>query len=117
MNNPAAAPYNDAIAQYQKKWAGLLKQASHKELFEDLRPTALGWKVGTLAEHDEIVATWRDEGDQLHSKWMNGRWITVMYLREDKHFAWGIRTLKILQRRPGASDKLGLDHIDFYSPK
>jgi hypothetical protein len=109
--------FNQAIEQYRHKWAALVPKAAHRQLFEDLLPTALGWKVGDIAEHDAIVAAWRDKADQIHSKWMNDRWITILYLHEPHQLAWGIRTLKVLQRRPGVTDALGLDHVDFYSPK
>ena len=117
MNNTIASKYNQAIAAYQQKWAKLLPQASNQKLFQDLRPTAVGWKVADLAEYNQTVAAWREDTDQVHAKWMNGRWIAIIYLREGVHLEWGIRMLKILQRRPGSSDALGLDHIDFHSPQ
>lgn len=114
MSHVSADNFNQAIETYQDQWAALVDQAENQELFEELRPTALGWKVADLSEHDLLLNAWRDQSDQIDTKWLNGRWITVINLREGVELAWGIRVIKIMQRRPGSSDQIGLDHLDFY---
>ena len=48
--------------------------------------------------------------------WWDGRWIAMLHLRDIK-LAEGIEVVKLMQRRPSSTDKTGIDHIDFYSPK
>ena len=103
---------NQAINQYMGKWQGFVGQRNVKEFFERLKPTAVGWKTTDLAEHDRLVNEWRDACDQIVAVWLNDRWITKMHLREQKLHS-DIEIIKVMQRRPGSSDAVGLDHLDF----
>ncbi|MEJ0072928.1 MAG: hypothetical protein WDN27_02465 [Candidatus Saccharibacteria bacterium] len=47
---------------------------------------------------------------------MNGRWIAKVQLK-DAALSNGVTIIKIMQRRPGSEDAVGLDHVDFYSPE
>jgi hypothetical protein len=108
---------NKAIEEYRAKWAKVLGAAANKELFQELKPTAVGWKVANGAEFDRLLAEWREECGQVHMNWMNGRWIATLILRDGQESAWGLRVIKLMQRRPDSSDALGLDHVDFYNPR
>ncbi len=103
---------NNAINGYMGKWQGFVAQRKNKDLFERLRPTAVGWKVADLAEHDRVVNELRGACDQVLSIWMNGRWITKLHLRESQ-LNGGIEIVKVMQRRPDSQDALGIDHLDF----
>jgi hypothetical protein len=103
---------NGAIDEYISKWQSLIAQRKNKEFFERLRPTAVGWKVTDMAEHDRLVDEWRSACDQIVAVWLNDRWITKMHLK-DRKLSGGIEIIKVMQRRPGSDDAIGLDHLDF----
>lgn len=106
---------NQALDEYFSKWQALIaarKDPRNKEFFERLKPTAVGWKVADLDEYDGVLKEWRGACEQIFEKWMNERWIATLYLK-DTQLNGGIRIVKILQRRPGSVDKLGLDNVEF----
>ena len=105
---------NQAIQTYQTKWQKLLAGRKNKEFFLRLKPTAVGWKVADREEYQTRLAEWHDRCDKIIETWMNGRWIAKLHLKET--LAADIKILKVMQRRPGSDDALGLDHLDFYSP-
>jgi hypothetical protein len=107
--------FNEAIEKYQTKWQALIKGREDKELFERAQPNAIGWKTSDVAEFDQRFAELRERCEQVHLVWLNERWIATMILR-DTSLAWGIQIIKLMQRRPGSTDEVGLDHIDFYAP-
>lgn len=105
---------NAALNDYRTAWSSLVAERSDKAFFEGLIPTAVGWKVADVAAFDEAVAALRDRCDLvLHSR-LNDRWIAKMILRKPAT-DWRLRAIKIMQVRPGVTDALGLDHIDFYA--
>jgi hypothetical protein len=106
---------NKAIIEYRAKWQKLVDRRHDKEFFAELMPTAVGWKVTDQAEHDRLVAELRDRCDLVIGAYMNDRWITKLHLK-DNEFEWGFTVVKVMERRPGSADPVGLDHIDFYSP-
>lgn len=103
---------NKAIEEYLGKWNGLVAGRKNKEFFERLKPTAIGWKVADLAEFDRLFAQWRQACDQIHVAWLNDRWLAAMHLKDSKLHG-DIEIIKLMQRRPGSDDALGLDHLDF----
>src|SRR5260370_14095800 len=106
---------NKAIGEYQTKWQALVAGRRDKVFFESLKPTSVGWKTEDLADFNKRFAEMRDDCEQIHLVWLNGRWIATMILRDTK-LDWGIATIKLMQRRPNSADAVGLDHVDFYSP-
>ncbi len=103
---------NNAFGGYMGKWQGFVAQRQNKDLFDRLKPTAVGWKVADLAEHDRVVNELRGACDQVVAVWMNDRWITKLHLK-DSQLNGGVEIIKILQLRPGSTDAVGLDHVDF----
>ena len=107
-----------AVSEYKQKWQALTRSAKDMAFFMELTPNSIGWKVANIAEFDKTVASLRDHCDEVVHVWMNGRWIAKMILREGgAGLPWNIGIIKIMQVRPGSTDTLGLDHVDFYSPK
>lgn len=106
---------NQAVEEYQAKWQRLIAGRANKPFFQSLEPTAIGWKVADRTEYDKRYAELHDHCDRIIETWMNGRWIAKLHLRDTK-LANGVQIIKLMQRRPGSDDALGLDHIDFYSP-
>lgn len=105
-----------AIKNYLEKWAALVDQCIDKPFFERLRPVAVGWKVADREEYDRVYAELHDACDKIIETWMNERWIAKMHLKETT-LRGGIEIIKLMQRRPGSEDAVGLDHVDFYSPE
>jgi hypothetical protein len=106
---------NAAIADYQTKWQKLLKGRADKGFFDSLKPKALGWKVTDRAAYDKMCSELHDQADMIVEKWMNERWIAKVHLKDTK-LSGGIEIIKVMERRPGSTDVIGLDHLDFYSP-
>lgn len=105
---------NAAIESYKQKWEQLIAETTDKDFFASLVPTAIGWKAEDLADYDRIYAELRGQCDQIHTAWINGRWLATMHLRDAK-LACNISVIKLMQRRPGSTDAIGLDHIDFFT--
>lgn len=104
---------NAALQTYHKKWQQLITTTENQVFFEQLKPTAVGWKTTDLADFDTRLAELREHADQIHLGWVNGRWLATIHLR-DVVLANGLTIVKLMQRRPGSSDAVGLDHVDFY---
>jgi hypothetical protein len=105
---------SQAIKDFQEKWDKMATGRKDQDLFKGLKPTAVAWKTTDLAEFDRIFAELRDKADQIHLGWINERWLGTIHLREGE-LAGGIKIVKLMQRRPGSTDAVGLDHVDFYS--
>jgi len=106
---------NQAIEMYQAGWQGFAKSRVQVAFFEDQRPTAAAWKMADAAELHQCFDELRDLCDQVHFGWVNERWLITMHLKSAP-LAWDISVIKLMQRRPGSSDAVGLDHIDFIAP-
>ena len=103
--------YNTALKTYMQKWQRLAAARSNKAFFEGLQPTAFGWKVSDTAEFDERAQVLRDMSEQAHLGWVNERWLATFYLNEPLEN--GVRLVKLMERRPGSTDAVGLDNVDF----
>lgn len=106
---------NHALETYWDKWEKLILKRDDKVFFQSLKPVAVGWKVADEIEYQRLYQALRPGCDRIVETWMNGRWIAKMHLKDEK-LANGITIVKLMQRRPGSDDALGLDHVDFYSP-
>jgi hypothetical protein len=107
---------NKALSEYQTKWHRLVGERKDKHFFEALKITAVGWKTEDFAELQRRFHTLRDSCDQIHLGWLNDRWIATMHLRDQKLHG-NIEVIKLMQRRPGSKDAVGLDHLDFLTPE
>ncbi len=104
---------NQAIEEYRRNWQSLVKGRRNRTFFEKQKPTAVAWKMADAEELHVRFNELRDSCDQIHFGWVNDRWLVTMHLK-DAALAWDISVVKLMQRRPGSSDAVGLDHIDFY---
>lgn len=107
---------NQKLSEYSANWEKLVAARTNKEFFEGLKPVALGWKVADEADYKQLYERLREDCDRIVETWMNDRWIAKMHLKDAK-LTGNIEIIKLMQRRPGSDDKLGLDHVDFYSPE
>lgn len=104
-----------ALDGYNKKWQALLAGRTNQPFFTNLKPVAIGWKVDTDDAYAAAYQLLRPQCDTIVETWMNGRWIAKLHLKNST-LAGGVQIIKLMQRRPGSDDALGLDHVDFYSP-
>lgn len=102
------------LEAYLESWADLTARTNNPEYFSSLKPTALGWKFEDRAAALAAADALRDACDQIHYGWVNERWLITLHLK-DTTLPGGIRLIKYMERRPGSTDKVGLDHVDFYS--
>lgn len=108
--------YRDAIIVFRKAWQQTVADTQQQVYFEALQPTALGWKVTDRPELLRRLDVLRDACEQIHFGWVNERWIITLVLQSSDALPWGLRTIKLMERRPGSKDAVGLDHVDFYAP-
>ena len=99
---------NDSLTTYFVEWAKVADGTS----MVDAEINAVGWKVADATEYAKVYNQLRTECDVVVETWMNGRWIAKMHLK-DTTLDNGITIIKLMQRRPGSDDALGLDHVDF----
>lgn len=105
---------NAALNSYYSKWKTLVDGRTNAIFFETLKPVAVGWKVADTDAYNHAYQELKGQCDYIVETWMNDRWIAKMHLK-DTTANGGIALVKLMQRRPGADDPLGLDHVDFYS--
>lgn len=102
------------VQAYLDGWQHFAATRSDSEYFQELQPTAIGWKFtdrqAALQAFDEI----RDLCEQAHFGWINERWVISVYLKNTT-LPGNIQVIKLMERRPGSTDAVGLDHVDFYT--
>lgn len=105
----------NSVQAYLDGWKDFTAARNNSEYFQGLQPTAIGWKFvdrnEVMQRFDEI----RDLCEQVHFGWINERWVICVYLKEET-LPGDIRVIKLMERRPGSTDPVGLDHVDFYDP-
>jgi len=105
---------NKQLRAYDQKWQQVVDGRKDAAFFTGLKPVAVGWKTEDRTEYDRLVTELRDQSDLVIEKWMNGRWIAKIHLRDTK-LTNGVEIVKIMQRRAASTDATGLDHVDFYT--
>lgn len=104
------------VQEYLDGWQAFSAARNDKDYFGGLKPTAIGWKFTDRTELMQRFNEIRDMCEQVHFGWINERWVICAYLR-DVTLPGGIKVVKLMERRPGSTDAVGLDHIDFYTPE
>jgi hypothetical protein len=94
---------NEALGAYQKKWQTFIASRKAKDFFTTQQPTAVAWKFEDAEALNKAASELQTLCDQV-----------TMHLKDIK-LDGGIQVVKLMQRRPGSDDALGLDHLDFYS--
>lgn len=102
-----------AITMYHDKWHVLVSKRKNKAFFEHLIPTSVAWKTEDLDDFNTRFMQLREVSDQIHLGWVNERWLATFHLRE-VNLLEGLTVVKLMQRRNGSADAVGLDHLDFY---
>ncbi len=105
---------NQATVAYLKKWDGLVAKRQDQDFFQRLKPTSVAWKTTDLTDFNQKLLELMPLCDQVHLGWVNERWLASLHLK-DSELPGGIKLIKLMQRRPGSTDPVGLDHLDFYA--
>lgn len=77
------------------------------------RPSTLAWKVTDITEFTETLGGFLKDNlvEQCHIGFVDKRYIASVVFKEPLYRE--ARILKLMQRRPGSTDPVGLDHADF----
>lgn len=100
-----------ALSIYRQKWQLLTDDLKQTKKFQALSPIAVGWKVEDKTEFDLRLNALQPLCDQIHLAWLNERWLATLHLKSSTEL--GVPIIKLMQRRPGSTDAVGLDHLDF----
>lgn len=101
----------DALTEYDAAWQEFIKEYHLQKWAKLLSPSTISWKVAGKEALFENLEALAPETEQVHIGTVNGRFIASVLL--SRPVRDGIKIVKILERRAGSSDLLGLDSIDF----
>lgn len=102
----------EELELYQADWRNWL--VSMKIGGEDMTATALGWKVADIEQFAGAVNELLPHVSQAHIADVNDRKIGSFVLYDE--LPLGLKVIKLMQRRSGSNDALGLDHVDITVP-
>ncbi|MDQ3065301.1 MAG: hypothetical protein M3Q36_03465 [bacterium] len=114
INPIAKEALSQSIEKYFTKWDEYVARMGIFTIAEKMRPIAIGWKVGSRAEYRRIMSVLDNYALQIHSVTVGKQKFASVVLQEP--LARGINIIKVIERRSGSRDAVGLDHIDFYLP-
>jgi len=99
-----------SLEDYEAAWRQLIEDNDLQVFADSVMPVTISWKVSdkkTLFENLEKLAS---QTEQVHIGTVNGRFIASIVLHEPVN---GMQIVKVLERRAGSDDPLGLDSIDY----
>ncbi len=114
INPVAKEALSQSLEKYFYKWDEYVSRMGLFGIAEKMRPVAVGWKVGSRAEYRRAMSVLDNFAVQIHSVSVGKRKIATVVL--EKPLARGIQVIKVIERREGSRDIVGLDHVDFYLP-
>lgn len=114
INPVAKEALSQSLERYFNKWDEYVARMGLFAIAEKMRPVAVGWKVGSRAEYRRAMNVLDNFSVQAHSVNVGKRKIATVVLEEP--LARDIKVIKVIERREGSRDVVGLDHVDFYLP-
>lgn len=114
INPVAKEALSQSLDKYFSKWDEYVARMGLFSVAEKMRPVAVGWKVGSKAEYRRVMSVLDNFAVQIHSVSVGKRKIATVVL--EKPLARGVSVIKVIERREGSRDVVGLDHVDFYLP-
>lgn len=102
----------EQLEVYDAEWQELIERLALQALSSEIKASSVGWKVDGVEAFGNILGQLLMEFPQVHVGPVNdvrliGSIILPSYIYREA------RVLKLMQRRPGSTDPLGLDHVDF----
>lgn len=114
INPVAKEALSQSLDKYFAKWDEYTSRMGLYSIAEKMRPVAVGWKVGSRAEYRRAMSVLDNFAVQIYSVTVGKRKIATVIL--EKPLMRGISVIKVIERREGSRDIVGLDHVDFYLP-
>lgn len=114
INPVAKEALSQSLEKYFFKWDEYVSRMGLFGIAEKMRPVAVGWKVGSRDEYRRAMSVLDNFAVQIHSVSVGKRKIATVVL--EKPLTRGIQVIKVIERREGSRDIVGLDHVDFYLP-
>ena len=99
-----------ALDAYGNAWSAFIAENGLQHFVESAIPTTISWKVADKQTLFENLIRLAPATEQAHIATVNDRFIASIVLRDALHGMW---LIKILERRTGSQDPLGLDSIDY----
>ena len=114
INTAAKEALSASLDKYFAKWDEYVARMGLYAIAEKMRPVAVGWKVADRMDYRRTLSILENYAQQMHSITVSKRRFGTVVLEDP--LVRGITIIKLIERRPGSRDALGLDHIDFYLP-
>lgn len=99
-----------SLVNYEKAWKAFVVINHFESIEPSWQRVAISWKVEHKVALFGNLRRIGDQAEQIHIGTINDRFIAMAILK--KKYA-GVRMIKLLERRPGSQDPLGLDSVDF----
>ena len=106
-------PLPEALSAYESAWQRFAVQNGFEDFLESLPPVTIGWKVADKAALFANLEYLSAQTCGVHIGLVDGRFIATVILQAPYH---GMCLVKILERKAGAADPLGLDSVDYLIP-
>ncbi len=103
-----------ALQRYNLAWSALVSEYQLEDFTEFAKATTVSWKVADKTKLFFNLQSLAEDTEQLHVGTVNNRFIACVVLH--KPLEANILILKILERRAGSKDPLGLDSVDYLVP-
>jgi predicted metalloenzyme YecM len=114
INPVAKEALSQSLDKYFAKWDEYVARMGLYAIASKMRPIAIGWKVANRAEYRRVMSVLDTYAKQIHSVEVSDRKFATVVLSEP--LARGVTVIKVIERREGSRDVVGLDHVDFYLP-
>src|SRR5690606_26057294 len=107
INPVAKEALSQSLDKYFAKWDEYTSRMGIYSIAEKMRPVAVGWKVGSRAEYRRAMSVLDNFAVQIYSVTVGKRKIATVIL--EKPLMRGISVIKVIERREGSRDIVGLD--------
>lgn len=114
INPVAKEALSQSMERYFAKWDEYVARMGLFGIADKMRPIAVGWKVASRAEYRRAMSVLDNYAVQIHSVNIGKRKVATVLLEEP--LTRDIKVIKVIERREGSRDTVGLDHVDFYLP-
>ncbi len=114
INPVAKEALSQSLDKYFLKWDEYVARMGLYAVADKMRPVAVGWKVSGRAEYRRVMSVLDNYAAQIHSVAVGKRKFATVVLSEP--LTRNITVIKVIERREGSRDVVGLDHVDFYLP-
>lgn len=114
INPVAKEALSQSLEKYFAKWDEYIARMGLFAIADKMHPVAVAWKVSSRAEYRRAMSVLDNFAVQTHSVVVGKRKISTVILEEP--LLRDIKVIKVIERREGSRDVVGLDHVDFYLP-